>query len=392
METMVTFKNAGYPAFLADTAGKRIILFGAGGTFRDFLVANGEKLALLEAIDFILDNDVNKVGQEVYLPIKTLQIQSIADLLRKVADFRNYIVLLLAADKHVMDIVDQFDALPQFDGVSCYYGITSLTWGREAYPPLPVNAKLPAPSGSYSIPKVIHYVWFGRQPMGELIERCIASWRGYCPNYELKLWHEDNYDLSRTPLYVRQAYEAGKYAFVSDYVRLDVVYRCGGFYLDTDVELLRSLDDFAPYQAVFGYETRNLIATGLCFGAGKGNNILHELLHVYNDLKFLYPDGTINDRACPYLHTDCFREMGLQPDNQTRLFNNALLLSSHWLCPINQDTHLLELRDNTTAVHYFNCSWFDNARSTILKFAQKRRINHNARLLADWKRARGVKG
>ena len=104
------------------------------------------------------------------------------------------------------------------------------------------------------IPKIIHYCWFGRNPKPKLAEKCIKSWKKYCPEYEIIEWNEDNYDLSSAPLYVRQAYEAKRWAFVTDYIRLQVIYENGGIYLDTDVELRKSLDPLLVHQAYFGFE------------------------------------------------------------------------------------------------------------------------------------------
>ena len=92
------------------------------------------------------------------------------------------------------------------------------------------------------IPKVIHYCWFGGGKKPKLAKKCISSWKTYCPGYKLIEWNESNYDLSSAPQFVREAAEAKKWAFVSDYVRLQVVYQYGGIYLDTDVELLRNID------------------------------------------------------------------------------------------------------------------------------------------------------
>ena len=107
------------------------------------------------------------------------------------------------------------------------------------------------------IPKVIHYCWFGGNPKPKLAEKCIKSWKKYCPDYEIIEWNEDNFDISAAPLYVRQAYEAKKWAFVTDYVRLEVVYNHGGVYLDTDVELLKSLDSLFQFES--GLLTKDII-------------------------------------------------------------------------------------------------------------------------------------
>ena len=110
------------------------------------------------------------------------------------------------------------------------------------------------------IPKKIHYCWFGRNPLPPLALKCIASWKEYCPDYEIKEWNEDNFDLSINA-YVREAYEARKWAFITDYVRLYALVNEGGIYMDTDVEVLKPLDDLLCYDAVSGFESETQIQT-----------------------------------------------------------------------------------------------------------------------------------
>ena len=117
-----------------------------------------------------------------------------------------------------------------------------------------------------SIPKILHYCWFGGAPKPKNIQNCIRSWKKYCPDYEIIEWNEQNFDVSQS-LYPRQAYDARRWAFVADYARLKILYEQGGIYMDTDVELLRPLDDLLAYPAFFGFQHNNEVATGLGFGA-----------------------------------------------------------------------------------------------------------------------------
>lgn len=112
-----------------------------------------------------------------------------------------------------------------------------------------------------SIPKVLHYCWFGGAPKPKNIQNCIRSWKKYCPDYEIIEWNEQNFDVSQS-LYTRQAYDARRWAFVADYARLKILYEQGGIYMDTDVELLRPLDDLLAYPAFFGFQHNNEVATG----------------------------------------------------------------------------------------------------------------------------------
>ena len=143
-----------------------------------------------------------------------------------------------------------------------------------------------------SIPKVLHYCWFGGAPKPKNIQNCIRSWKKYCPDYEIIEWNEQNFDVSQS-LYTRQAYDARRWAFVADYARLKILYEQGSIYMDTDVELLRPLDDLLAYPAFFGFQHNNEVATGLGFGAEARSPVVKALLDDYDGLPFLLPDGTL---------------------------------------------------------------------------------------------------
>ena len=208
------------------------------------------------------------------------------------------------------------------------------------------------------IPKKIHYCWFGRNPKPALAEKCIKSWKKYCPDYEIIEWNEDNFDISACPLYVRQAYEAKKWAFVTDYVRLKVVYDNGGIYMDTDVELIKNLDSLLSNKAYFGFEDGVHIATGLGFGAIKDHEILEELMADYYDIPFILADGSFDKTTCPVRNTKVLISNGLvQNDKQQIISDNVLILPSIVLCPIKFSTEKFCKSKETISIHWFDASW-----------------------------------
>lgn len=213
------------------------------------------------------------------------------------------------------------------------------------------------------IPKIIHYCWFGRNPLPKLAEKCIKSWRRYCPDYEIIQWNEDNFDLSACPLYVRQAYEAKKWAFVTDYVRLKVVYDHGGIYLDTDVELKKSLDTLLPYNAYFGFEDGVHINTGLGFGGIQGLPLLKELMDDYGNISFVRDDGSFDTKACPQRNAPVFLRHGLvQDDNRQIIGDGILILPTLSLCPYSYETYTYRRSPETFSCHWFNASWQNEAQ------------------------------
>lgn len=208
------------------------------------------------------------------------------------------------------------------------------------------------------IPKTIHYCWFGRNPKPKLAVKCIKSWKKYCPDYEIIEWNEDNFDLSACPLYVRQAYEAKKWAFVTDYVRLKVVYEHGGIYFDTDVEVKRNLDDLLQYHGFFGFEDGIHINTGLGFGAVKGAPILSEMMVDYEYIPFVMPDGTFDTTSCPKRNTAVLLRHGLEQNNLLQELEKAItIFPTEYFCPKSPITGVLSLTQNTYTIHHFDASW-----------------------------------
>lgn len=224
------------------------------------------------------------------------------------------------------------------------------------------------------IPKLIHYCWFGRNPLPKLAQKCIKSWKKYCPDYEIREWNEDNFDISSAPLYVKQAYEAKKWAFVTDYVRLDVIYRHGGIYLDTDVEVIRKLDPLLEHHAFFGLESGKYIATGLGFGAEPKASILYDLMKDYQTIPFILPDNTFDLTTCPIRNTTVFAENGILPSEDIQKLNDGtLVFPSEYFCPFELSTGKLKLTLNTYTIHHFSGSWLSPEDHKKLKKSQRKR-------------------
>ena len=218
------------------------------------------------------------------------------------------------------------------------------------------------------IPKKIHYCWFGKKTLPKDVKKCILSWEKYCPDYEFIKWDEKNFSIRKAPLYVREAYKYKKWAFVSDYVRLWCIYKYGGIYLDTDVELINTLDNLLGYSAFFGFECLHPngnydIATGLGFGSIKGNPILLSLLSDYQNIPFIKSDGSMDQLGCPRRNRHVFAEYGFELNNKTQVINNIIVLSSDYLCPITFYDSSSNFTENTISIHHFAGSWMKEKRS-----------------------------
>ena len=205
------------------------------------------------------------------------------------------------------------------------------------------------------IPKVIHYCWFGRNEKSKAMLDCIESWRKYCPDYEIVEWNEDNYDINAIP-FISDAYRAGKWAFVSDYARLEIIYNEGGIYLDTDVEVIKSLDPLLSLSAYAGFEGDTTIATGLGFGAVKAHPMVKALMEDYHHRDFP-EDGDYMSVACPFINTQVFEKFGFQPNGQKQTVNGMTLFPKDYFNPKSSQTYLTEITENTYSIHHYDASW-----------------------------------
>lgn len=206
------------------------------------------------------------------------------------------------------------------------------------------------------IPKVIHYCWFGRNPLPELAKKCIASWKKYLPDYEIKEWNEDNFDLDLYP-YVREAYDNRKFAFVTDVVRLYALYNEGGIYMDTDVEVLKSLDPFLQHTAFSGFEDEKNIPTGI-MASEKGGKWAKDNLEYYNDRHFKKENGEIDLTTNVTTITNYMLPLGLKQDNTYQDFSNLITFyPKDYFCPIDSSSLQLNITENTHTIHHFAGSW-----------------------------------
>ena len=207
-----------------------------------------------------------------------------------------------------------------------------------------------------SIPKVIHYCWFGKGKMPPLAEKCIASWRKYCPDYEIVCHNEDNFDISENR-YAKEAYDAGKWAFVSDYARLKVLYENGGIYLDTDVEIIKPIDELIKESGFMGFDDNGVISTGLGFACEKGNELVKVLLNDYDDISFVRPDGSYDITPCPDRNSETLKKFGMDFSVKDQIFMGIRMLPEDYLCPMKYYTGKKIITQNTYSIHHFCASW-----------------------------------
>lgn len=218
------------------------------------------------------------------------------------------------------------------------------------------------------IPKIIHYCWFGRGDLPPFAKKCIESWKKYCPDYEIKEWNEDNFDINSN-LYVKEAYQNKKFAFVTDYVRLYAMYTYGGIYMDTDVELVKNLDEFLDNQAFSGFENDKRIPTGI-MASEQGFELFKYLLSYYNNRSFIKTDGSFDMTTNVSIITDMLTEKGFTADGKFQVVEGFALYPQDYFCPYDNGTGVLNKTKNTAAIHWFNKSWVSKNERIRIKITR----------------------
>ncbi len=206
------------------------------------------------------------------------------------------------------------------------------------------------------IPKIIHYCWFGRGEMPELAQRCIASWHKYMPDWEYKLWNEDNFDVNAVP-YTKEAYEAKKYAFVSDYVRLWALEREGGLYMDVDFEVYRPFDDLMQYNAFAGCEGSKHLPVMMGVVASCAGGIwVKEMLDAYQNRHFIKPDGSFDMTTNVQFITDIMSKNGFVQNGEEQDYEDLHVFPVDYFCPRHTTGEYIRT-NNTYCEHLGLGSW-----------------------------------
>lgn len=207
------------------------------------------------------------------------------------------------------------------------------------------------------IPKIIHYCWFGGKPLPKTARKCLASWKKMCPDYEIKRWDESNFDV-RQNSFISSAYEAGAWAFVSDWARLKIIYDHGGIYLDTDIELLKPLDGLLDNLCYMGVQQPALLCTtGLGFGAVKASPVVHEMLMQYEGLQFSWDKS--QSLACPFLNDRVVRSYGYEGDGSGEITQlpELTVYPCRFFDPISTGATPNLLCDESISVSLYAHSW-----------------------------------
>lgn len=335
----------------AEDHGCRILCVGAGEALKEACVAYNRydffhriyKIFDKKARHFEFENQIKEV-----LPTENI------------VDYVGNSIIYITSNNYYIEIYNQLEKLIDMSNVKCYI--------HNHVKHIPVPYDISKRFNQPMIPKIIHYCWFGNHDIPEKNKEWMNSWAKYCPDYEIIRWDESNYDYQKNK-YIKEAYEQGKYAFVSDYARMDILYNNGGIYLDTDVELLNSLDTLLYNEAYSGtYYSYQGAAFGLGVGAIKGFPLLKEMMEIYEDLSFINSDGTLNMNDCLFYQTKILKKYGYEPsENVLQVINGMTIYPTDVLAPMDVDGVVLSKTKNTISMHHFDASWFEEKTASEFK-------------------------
>lgn len=334
------------------SSGRRtLICYGAGVAFGNF-IQRFSSYRLEERIAAVVDQYAGCQEKSNVFKEKGV-IHTLAETLEKVKGP----LLILVTCQYLREVYEMLSKEPALAGAVdhtvAFYGFITDQYYRQRILTEPQGK--PKREAGIHIPRVIHYCWFGRNPLPERYRLWMESWKKFCPDYEIVEWNEDNYDIHANP-YMEEAYEAGKWGFVSDYAHLDIIYQYGGIYLDTDVELVRSFDDLLEESAFAGFQD-NCVAFGLGFGAVAHHEGIRLLRDAYDGVHFRCPDGALNLLPSPSYQTDCLAEHGLIANGERQNVLGIEIYPCSWFSPMMHYNHRLVTNENTHSIHHFDGSW-----------------------------------
>lgn len=326
--------------FMKRIKGKKIICFGAGITSR-FICENFIEEGILDQIVFFVDNDSSKWGTFIKIGEKNCPICSPKAIEKY--DANQYVFFITT--RFWDEVYLQLNNNSKFQDIECYIYILFKAFATES------NDLSNTRIGKRLIPKTIHYCWFGENELPPLAQRCIESWKYFCPDYEIIQWNMNNYDVNKKRFTCECV--GHHWSALASYARLDILNQYGGIYMDVDVEMVKSFDDLLYHDAFMGFEVSNYVNTGHGFGAKKGLDIFLENMEEYDKRSFLNSEGKWHDYIpSPILTTEVLKKHGLKTNGQMQSVDNVTVYPSDYFDPAMQIPG-----SNTYSVHRYSSLW-----------------------------------
>ena len=246
------------------------------------------------------------------------------------------------------------------------------------------------------IPKKIHYIWLGKGEKSDLIKSCMKKTENIMDDWEIIEWNEESLDINNCE-YAKEAYEQGKYAFAADYARFVILYKYGGIYLDTDVELLKRIpDEFFEDIGFTGVEANMKIASGLVFAVEPKNPVVKEILDTYEKEKFILEDGSVNKKTVVDIVTEVFSRHGFKRDGEEQIVDGFHIYPCEYFCAYDFVTREFSITEKTISIHHYTATWTGRGSRTKIKIQSALRktvgINNYKRIIKIKRKLFGVHG
>ncbi len=329
--------------------GEKIILFGAGSVAKTYVPYIVDKYDLSEYIICAVDNNIVKHGQFIscfncLIPIRSVSFLDECD--------DNYCIWITNGEFN--SVIEQLNYMEKCENKEVFIAaVMQLEYEEEEKRAVYKDSLIPR------IPKIIHYCWFSGKKMSKELQGCVASWSEVCPDYKIIRWDESNYDIGKYE-YSKEAYKMQKWGFVPDIVRLDILYKYGGFYFDTDVRILKNLDHLRFQEAFCGRERQGHINFGGGSGCVRHSKVVKKILDFRKNVRFINDDGSINAEASGFFETWPLMCMGLHVEDKCQKLDGINVYSSNFFSPYNFVNGEERISENTVSIHYFKGSWIEN--------------------------------
>lgn len=344
-------KNGPFDAFSKDIKNNdcKIIIFGTGVIGTTVLPEILKKYGLDNRVECCIDNDDSKICTSISICNNSVNIYS-PDILGNI----NENIAVLISMSRFQGALEQLEKMGLSDNVSCYIIPAMFVENNHSSEKRGVIKD----REKQVIPKVIHYMWLGKSKLDKTSEKCIESWKKYCPDYEIIRWDESNYDVHKN-LFMSQAYDNGKYGFVPDYARIELLYEYGGIYLDTDVELLKNIDELLYQNAFCGVEKWQVLNFGGCSGAVKGHCSLEPFLEKWGNRKLIRENGTMDNTSSGKIDTEIAIKYGFEINGINQTVNGMNIYTFDYFHPYDYMSGKVEITKDTFSIHRFNGGWLD---------------------------------
>ncbi|MDO4283022.1 MAG: capsular polysaccharide synthesis protein [Clostridia bacterium] len=207
--------------------------------------------------------------------------------------------------------------------------------------------------------KIIHYFWFGGNPLSELTKKCIETWKKYLPDFEIKAWNENNFDVNQCT-FVKEAYEQKKWAFVADYARFKALEEYGGLYLDTDMEITADISKYLEHDLFLGCEDSKMINAAVVWAKEKNNKHIANIVKFYESMEKFNPTGDLYEMSVPRVLTSYFEKYGFNKElEEVQVLDNnsAYIYPMEYFYPLSYDYQHNKFTENSCMIHHFDATW-----------------------------------